>query len=141
MFGERTVLQKIVKYGTCKDNDDFILCDLCPYSEDGICSLKREALKSAAEQKSKELDNKLIQPRDPEIEDKPIFKEVWFFYYNEEKVSFNGDWNVVARRSYYYPSFEAAWDAKEEMERDVARNSSCRQILGPILKGYIKEEN
>lgn len=139
MFEERTVLQTIVKYGTCKDSNSFILCELCPYSENDICSLKRETLKSVAEQKLKELDDKLIQPRVPDVENKPAFKEVWFFYYSEEVVSLGGDWNIVTKRSRYYSSFEEAWEAKETEERNAAYNSSCKQILGPILKGYIKE--
>jgi hypothetical protein len=67
-------------------------------------------------------------------------KEVWFFYYNEERTSFGGDWSVVTRRSAYYPTFEEAWEAKENEERNAAYSSSCLQVLGPILKGYIKED-
>lgn len=140
MFEERTVLQTIVKYGTCKDEDSFILCDLCPYNnkEDDFCSIKREALKSVAEQKLKELDNKFIQPSNPCVEtENPLLKEVWFFYYNAEEITFNGDWSITTRRSSYYPSFEEAWKAKET--KKSTHNSSCKQILGPILKGYIKE--
>jgi hypothetical protein len=67
-------------------------------------------------------------------------KEVWFFYYNEERTSFGGDWSVVTRRSAYYPTFEEAWEAKENEERNAAYSGSCLQVLGPILKGYIKED-
>lgn len=66
-------------------------------------------------------------------------KEVWFFYYNVERPGLDG-WDVVTTRSKYYSSFKEAWEAKEAKAKDVKNNSTCASILGPVLKGYVVEE-
>lgn len=66
-------------------------------------------------------------------------KEVWFFYYNVERPGLDG-WDVVTTRSKYYSTFKEAWEAKEAKVKDVKNNSTCASILGPVLKGYIVEE-